>query len=351
MTSTRGPAQLVQRHDLEAGHPAGRVVPDRPAAEQREHLGDVVALGPHRARAPDGQPDRARATRRCRSRCRASSESASATPTSQALRRRDRLRVDGVEVAAGRQHVDQAAGRRAGRAGGDVTARPARAARSPSRRWCGQPRHHLGRGERAATPRPRAPRRPSTSATTTGAFAGSQPSVSIPTTSLRASASSRSTRRPRSPPVRPPLPRASPVAAHRRPESSSSSASSRPRARARAARRPGRAPTRRPRPARARSTASTRLTRASPAGAAAEDVQAVADLDVLDLAQVAVDVQHEVVELRRRPGWSSSAGRGAAGRPGSASRSAPARAGTLAGSSAGTVAYSSSSCSSLARSP
>ena len=36
--------------------------------------------------------------------------------------RRDGLRVDGVEVAAGRQHVDQAAGRRAGRPGRDVAA-------------------------------------------------------------------------------------------------------------------------------------------------------------------------------------------------------------------------------------
>ena len=47
---------------------------------------------------------------------------------------------------------------------------------------------------------------------------------------------------------------------------------------------------------RARRMASTRSSSASPRGLLAEDVQAVADLDVLDLAQPAVDVQHHVVE-------------------------------------------------------
>ena len=90
---------------------------------------------------------------------------------------------------------------------------------------------------------------------------------------------------------------------------------------------------------------------ASPVGRLPEHVQAVADLDVLDLAQPAVDVQQEVVEvvvvgplveaevvvqlggLDQRPdllrGW-----------PGS-----------LAGSIAAMLACSSSSCSSRAMSP
>ena len=60
------PAQLGERDRLQAGDPAGRLVPDRADAEQRQHLGDVVAGGPHRRGAPHRQPDRARATRRCR---------------------------------------------------------------------------------------------------------------------------------------------------------------------------------------------------------------------------------------------------------------------------------------------
>ena len=47
---------------------------------------------------------------------------------------------------------------------------------------------------------------------------------------------------------------------------------------------------------RARRMASTRSSSTLPVGACAEDVQAVADLDVLDLAQPAVDVQQHVVE-------------------------------------------------------
>ena len=51
-----------------------------------------------------------------------------------------------------------------------------------------------------------------------------------------------------------------------------------------------------PNSCRARRMASTRSSSASPVGRLAEDVQTVADLDVLDLAQPAVDVQQHVVE-------------------------------------------------------
>ena len=67
--------------------------------------------------------------------------------------------------------------------------------------------------------------------------------------------------------------------------------------------RPGRAPAAGrardcspPNSCRARRIASTRSSSASPVGRLAEDVQPVADLDVLDLAQPAVDVQQHVVE-------------------------------------------------------
>ena len=66
VTSIRGRPSSATRHDLEAGDPARGVVPHRPAAEQRQHLGDVVALGAHRRGAPHGQADRRAGTRRCR---------------------------------------------------------------------------------------------------------------------------------------------------------------------------------------------------------------------------------------------------------------------------------------------
>ena len=78
-------AEFRGRHDLEAGDPARRVVPDRPAAEQRQDLGDVVALGAHRGRAPHRQADRLRVSP-VSVRYRGTSESASAWPTSHASR-------------------------------------------------------------------------------------------------------------------------------------------------------------------------------------------------------------------------------------------------------------------------
>ena len=60
VTSTRGRPSSSRGHELEAGHPAGRLVPDRPHAEQPQRLGDVVAGGAHRAGAPDDEADRHR---------------------------------------------------------------------------------------------------------------------------------------------------------------------------------------------------------------------------------------------------------------------------------------------------
>ena len=190
------PAELAQRHDLEAGHPPGRVVPDRPAAEQREHLGDVVALGAHRGRAPHGQPDRPRVRRRCRRGAAPAASRPAPTPTSQALRRRDRLGVDGVEVAPGRQHVDQPAGRRAGRPGRHVAAvqRVQHAVDLVGR--CGPaaapPRSAANRSTALDVRRPSAP---STSAHDRRRLRRRPSSASpSPSTSRRASSSSRSTR-------------------------------------------------------------------------------------------------------------------------------------------------------------
>ena len=319
-------------------------------AEQRQHLGDVVALGAHRGGAPHGQPDRRRVGAGVGAGAARPATSASAAPTSQALPRRDRLRVDGVEVPPGRQHVDQPAGRRPGRAGRHVAAveraqhvghlvggaRPAagttsRAANSSTPTTDGVPR--------------RAPRRPRP------APLGCQPRRPGPSTS-RASSSSASIA---SAPVR-----AGPsTCAGSRRSPDVGALPGRPAALARSARNAERAPRAgpaarcaRPRPGVARSTASTRLMRCSPAGALPSMCRPSRIWRVLDLAQVAVDVQHEVVEVVRAAAAASHVQvvvqlRGRTSVP----DLRPARPGSLAGSSALTVAYSSSSCSSLARSP
>jgi hypothetical protein len=103
------PAQLGGGDDGEARHAARRVVPHGAAAEQPEDLGDVVALRAHRRRAPDREADAARVR-----------AGVGPVPGQQRLRERDagvpralrgdRLGVDGVEVAAGRQDVDEPAG-------------------------------------------------------------------------------------------------------------------------------------------------------------------------------------------------------------------------------------------------
>ena len=121
VTSIRGRPSSLERDHLQAGHPARGLVPRGPDAEQRQHLGRVVALGAHRRRAPGHQADHLRQL---------------AGVVQMALQHgvgeldaggvgeldRQRAGVDGVEVAPGREHVEPPAGRRAGRAGRDVAA-------------------------------------------------------------------------------------------------------------------------------------------------------------------------------------------------------------------------------------
>ena len=97
-------------------------LPDRPHAEQVEDLGDVVAVGAHRRRAPDDDARPLRVARPPRPGTSSSSASASACADLPGGRRRDRVRVDGVEVAAGGQDVRHAARRRAARPGRHVLA-------------------------------------------------------------------------------------------------------------------------------------------------------------------------------------------------------------------------------------
>ncbi len=142
-----GPAELRQGHHLEAGHPPGGVVPGRPAAEQRQHLRDVVTLRAHGGGAPDGQAHRGRVGAGVGEM--AGQQRVGERPAGlPGQPGRDRLRVDRVEVPPGRQHAHQPPGGRAGRPGrhepaaqrpehvGDLVGGPVQA------------RHHLGGGER-----------------------------------------------------------------------------------------------------------------------------------------------------------------------------------------------------------
>ena len=243
-----------------------RLVPDGADAEQREDLGDVVAGRAHRARAPHGQADAARVGLAV----------VGAVALEQRLGHRlaglpgepggDGLGVDGVEVAAGRQDVDQPAQRRPGRPGGNEAA-----VQRVQHAWSISSVVPASRGTTSSGGEPQHAARPSSrrpSATRVAPAAGSQPAASIAGDQ-------------RAGPLLDLVDAGLRVAAD----------SSRPRA----SRRPGRlcSP---PQIWRARRIASTRSTRASPGGARAEDVQTVADLGVLDLAQPAVDVQQEVVE-------------------------------------------------------
>ena len=114
-----GPAELGQRHDLEAGDALGLLVPRRAHAEQGEGLGDVVAVGAHRRRAPQHEADGPGMGAGLGE---VALDEAVGQGRADLPRQpgRDRLGVDGVEVAAGRQHVGGAAARRPARPGRDV---------------------------------------------------------------------------------------------------------------------------------------------------------------------------------------------------------------------------------------
>ena len=92
-------------------------IPDRLDAEQRQHLGDVVAVRAHLRRAPGAEADHLRVAPLFGE---VAVEHLARQLLADAPRglRRQRARIDGVEVAAGRQHVRHAARRRAGRTGG-----------------------------------------------------------------------------------------------------------------------------------------------------------------------------------------------------------------------------------------
>ena len=121
VTSIRGRPSSCGRDDLDAGHAARLARPHRPHAEQREDLGGVVALGAHGARAPGDEADHPRQLAVV---CDVALEQRLRQPPARLPRqlRRQRPGIDRIEVAPGRQDVDAAARRAAARPGGDVAA-------------------------------------------------------------------------------------------------------------------------------------------------------------------------------------------------------------------------------------
>ena len=288
-------AELLARHELEAGDAAGRLVPDRPHAEQPERLGDVVAGGAHRAGAPDHEPDRDRVLAVVGDVALEQRVAERAGHLPRAARR-DRLGVDRVEVAAGRQHADEPAGRRAGRPGRHEAAGQAvqqvvelvgglREARHDL--LAGEAQHRLDVGERPVE-RPHdaghGVRRPARLVERRDQPARQHLQlVGLPAVVLD-----------------------QPVG--------------RPERAAQAGQRAGGPAPGLLRAQHAEHEVDPRL----PHRRLAEHVQAVADEDVLDLAEVAVDVQDELVEARRRQASLTCAGRGAAAPPAPGPRSARA---------------------------
>ena len=128
VTSTRGRFELRERDDLEAGDAAATPLPDRPRADQRQRLGDVVAAGAHVRRAPDGRARSPSATRpRPGNSARpAARPSAARAPRRPASARRGRRRSRSCARSAGSRPA-RASARPTGRA---ATNLPARAARS-----------------------------------------------------------------------------------------------------------------------------------------------------------------------------------------------------------------------------
>ncbi len=145
-----GTAQLALGHELQATDPPRLLLPHGSHADQRERLGDVVAHGPHGRRAPQHEPDAAR-----------EGTLLLAVALDQGVRQLatdlprqgggHRLGVDGVEVAAGRQHVGHspASGHRSVRTAHGV--RRALATPRRSRRWSAATTARAGRRPTAAS--------------------------------------------------------------------------------------------------------------------------------------------------------------------------------------------------------
>ena len=110
------PAQHGQRQHLKAVDARRRGVPGRPAADQRKGLREIIAAGAHRRRAPQVEDDALRPFAMVL-RVALADLFGGAAPDLPGVASRGRARIDGVEVAAGRQNVEAPARRRASRPG------------------------------------------------------------------------------------------------------------------------------------------------------------------------------------------------------------------------------------------
>ena len=99
--------ELGQRDHGEAGDASRLGVPGRPHAQQGEDLCHVVTLGAHRRRAPGDEPDHTRQLTRFAAEAIQQGIGEPAAHLPRELRGQ-RARIDGVEVAARREHVDAA---------------------------------------------------------------------------------------------------------------------------------------------------------------------------------------------------------------------------------------------------
>ena len=120
VTSTRA-AHGGGRQDLDAGDAGAGMIPDRPAAHQRESLRDLFAAGAQRCAAPKIDHDGARPLA-VRLQMRAHDFVGGEPAENHRGRRRQGARVGGEEIAAGRQHVAPPACRRPGWARRDAAA-------------------------------------------------------------------------------------------------------------------------------------------------------------------------------------------------------------------------------------
>ena len=116
-----GAADRGGRQHFDAGDAAAGVVPDRPAAHQRKALRDFLAAGAQRGAAPQIDDDGARHVA-VGLQMRAHDFVGGEAAELHRGRRRQRARIGGEEIAAGRQHVAPPARRRAGRARRDAAA-------------------------------------------------------------------------------------------------------------------------------------------------------------------------------------------------------------------------------------
>ena len=109
------------RQHLNAGDAAARRLPDRPAAHERQPLRDLLAAGAQGGAAPEVDDDGAQ--KLAVALLMRAHDFVGGEPTEfHRGRRRQRARIGGEEVAAGRQHVAPSARRRAGRPRRDAAA-------------------------------------------------------------------------------------------------------------------------------------------------------------------------------------------------------------------------------------